>query len=118
MNVEHRVSLIAGHDPRDDLYEIGHERRDGALQQGRVAQNNVLVVHLYQVARLDDWTTRINIQQHLIQLIYSSVLGTSVADWQCQDALRIFLDPKSKPRIEYFSTERGREGVGGLGRDL
>lgn len=46
------VARIIG--PRDHRHEIGHKRRNRALENGRVAANDVLVVHLRLVELLDN----------------------------------------------------------------
>ena len=46
------VGLGIGDDPRGDGHKVGDERRDGALEQGRVTQDHVFVVHFHHVTRL------------------------------------------------------------------
>ena len=52
VEVDGVVGLRTGDRPRGDSDKVGDEGRDGALEQGGVAQDHVLVVDLDQVGRM------------------------------------------------------------------
>ena len=52
-------AATAADGPGGHADKVRHERRDGALQNGRIAQDDVLVVHFDQVARVHHYARHV-----------------------------------------------------------